>query len=228
MKRGEQEVAADVVRWLEAGGHDVYQEVEIPGGVVDIVTLFGPEIWCVEVKTTWRLDLLEQCIERQRFAHRCFAAVPLGKTQARRRSDYGHLFMRLNVGSLNVFPMDIGEAGQRVMVNRMPEVRCLFEHDEKIVRAALKPGHKTHAKAGSSTGGRFTSFRATCEGLAELVVAKPGITLMDAIAVLPHHYASNAGARAHLSHWIAAGKVGGVKIVRDGKRITLHPVLRAV
>src|SRR5262245_58406416 len=75
----EQSVAALVVEHLESIGADVYQEVVVPGGVADIVARVVAEIWIVEVKTGWSLELLEQCLGRKRQAHRVFAATVSGR-----------------------------------------------------------------------------------------------------------------------------------------------------
>jgi hypothetical protein len=101
-RTSEAEVAALVVAWLEEQGHDVYQEValgsSIGGGVADIVCLVGPqrEVWIVEVKAGWSLDLIEQCLDRRRRAHRVFAAVPHART------NHSAILRELGVGTFVV------------------------------------------------------------------------------------------------------------------------------
>ena len=82
--------------------------------------------------------------------------------------------------------------------------------------AKLRPEHKTHAKAGATTGGHWSPFRATCEQVAVEVARNPGIALKQVIANIRHHYATNAGARSSLATWIRAGKVARVRI-DDGR-----------
>lgn len=93
--------------------------------------------------------------------------------------------------------------------------------------AELQPEHKTHAKAGAiGAGGRWTPFRNTCEQLARIVRSQPGVTLKAAVDELKHHYASDAGARSSLAHWIERGKVPGVRLSRSHGThgsLVLHP-----
>ena len=221
----EQSVAARAVAFLEGCGHDVYQEVSVGGCVVDIVALVGPreEVWSVEVKTTWSLDLLEQCIDRRRFSHRVFAAIPTGRSNhARAFRHFGIGVMRVNVGGVDGY-------GERSV--QITDAATLVTHDcryGKQVRALLSDGHKTHAKAGApGAAGRWTEFRETCERLARVVQREPGITMKSAIDGFEHHYASDNGARSSLAHWVERGKVPGVRLERDGKALRLYPAVAA-
>lgn len=92
------------------------------------------------------------------------------------------------------------------------------------VRDYVRPGHKTHAKAGAKNGaGRFTKFQATADALSKLVAAKPGITAADAAREVEHHYASPSSARGSLVHWTAAGKVPGTIVASVGGRERFFP-----
>ncbi len=222
----EQQVGEIVVAWLEALGADVYQEVECPGGVADVVARVRAELWIVEVKTSFSLALLFQAMERRREAHRVYIAAPYSKNIR----DVIAICDELGIGVLEVKPPDpewnpdrhresrladyyaprVTERGNARRWNRKP-VRLASE-----LKPQLKPQHKTHAKAGAiGGGGRWTPFRDTCEQLARVVKAEPGITLKTAVDGIKHHYSSASSARGSLAKWIADGKVPGVTMKKS-------------
>lgn len=96
----EAELGAIVVAYLEAIGADVFQEVEVSGGVADIVARVRAELWIVEVKATLRLSLLTQALDRRRLAHRVFIAAP----RSRYMRDVAPMCAELGVGLLEVSP----------------------------------------------------------------------------------------------------------------------------
>jgi hypothetical protein len=221
MKYTEAEIAALVVAYLEECGHDVYQEVEVRGGIADIVCLVGAgrEVWDIEVKTGWSLDLLEQCVERKRVAHRVFAAVP------KARSNHAHLFRECGIGTFIVrmgdqFVPDRVELEGDWMPRRTSP-RPIFGRE---LRERLCEGHKTHAKAGApSAAGRYSPWRQTCDGVAHEVRQRPGATLKEILQAVKTHYASPAVARSSLAKWITKGVVPGVEgKIEDGK-LRLYP-----
>jgi hypothetical protein len=100
LKTTEQELAAVVVAWLEALDADVYQEVQVGGGVADIVARVGAEIWIVEVKTSLSLALIAQAMDRRRLAHRVLVAAPA--TRALR--DVLPILVEVGIGLLEITP----------------------------------------------------------------------------------------------------------------------------
>lgn len=220
----EQQVAEIVVAWLEAAGADVYQEVEVSGGVADIVARVAAELWIVEVKTSLSLALIAQGMERRRLAHRVYLAAP----RSRNLRDVGPVVEALGIGLLEVTPGDAGWETSRYDYGQ-PRVRVAIESrrwNSRPVDLAtrLRPEHKTHAKAGAvGAGGRWTPFRETCSLLARLVERQPGITLKEAIDSIKHHYSSKSSARTHLAQLIERGVVAGVEIRCSRGSIELHP-----
>ena len=207
----EADLAAVVVAWLEMLGADVYQEVELlPRGIrADIVAKVRAEIWIIETKTSVSLALIEQAMERRRFAHRVFIAAPTGRARA------GALVCaELGIGVLDVF---IGRSDYEPP--RVREVCPSRRWNSRPVKLAskLRPEHKTACPAGSPTGGHWTQFRATCEQLTRTVrdAGPDGLTIKEAIAS-KHHYASLAGARSSLAQWIREGRMPGVRL-EDGR-----------
>ena len=223
MKMTEQEAAALVVAYLEGIGLDVYQEVGIEGVVADIVALRGPEIWIVEVKTGWSLDLLDQLHEHKRRCrgHRLYAAVPMS------RNDWTNqrIFQECGFGTIIIRGENMDHYGPTKCETVAPRTTSKpLPHILKM----LHEGHKTHAKAGAiGAGGRWTPFRQTCETLASLVRERPGIFLAEAMRAITHHYSSDACARSSMAVWLMKGKIPGIKLVQEGRYLTLHPAEKA-
>lgn len=212
----EQSVGALVVQHLEAIGADVYQEVVVPGGVADIVARVVAEIWIVEIKTGWSLELLEQCLARKRQCHRVFAATVSG----RNFREHTALCEALGVGVFRVQP-DVTDEWDgheiRVKCEHMPP---RLTSKRLAIAGRLAPEHKTHAQAGAvGGGGRWTPWRATCEEIARFVALHPGATIKSVVDNIKHHYRTPSTARSSIATWVKAGKVPGVKCepAADGK-----------
>ncbi len=206
VKHTEADLAAVVVAWLQDSGATVYQEVEMAGGVADIVAKVGPEIWIIETKLHLSLALLVQAMERRRHAHRVFCAGPHTKTLR----DFEWLCREVGVGLLAVHVGKDNRWDHPRVIESAPSRR--WNTRPVALAGKLRPEHQTHAAAGTN-GGRWTPFRDTCEQLLAVVVRNPGVPLRDAVASIRDHYSSKAAARTHLAGWIAANKVPGVMIV---------------
>jgi hypothetical protein len=216
--RRQPEVAlgAAVVRWLDGLGWDVYQEVEGGPGRADVVavarTARPMRVWVIECKVTLGLALLEQAARWIGKAHYVSVASP-----ARRpRALVDEVLAWKGIGALRV-------ASERVAQPLRPQLRRAA--DTRPLLAALRPEHKLCAPAGSTAGGQFTPFRATCRALAALAREEPGIPFAEALRRVPTHYASKASARSSLRRWIREGIVPGVHLAQDpgSGRLRLHP-----
>lgn len=204
----EQQLAKVLVAHLQTLGADVYEEVEVSGGVADIVARVGAELWIIEVKASLSWALLAQGRERRRLAHRVYVAAPY----SRNLRDFAGLCEEMGVGLFLIRP---GAQWDPPTVRE--EVASRRWNTRPVDLAAkLRPEHKTHAKAGAaSAAGRWTPFRSTCEALLDVVSRQPGIKLKAAIEGIRHHYRSVSSARSSLATWIREGKVPGVQM-RDG------------
>lgn len=217
-RESEQAVAEVVVAWLEALGADVYQEVQVSGGVADIVARVRAEVWIVEVKTSLSLALITQAMERRRLAHRVFIAAPYTKHMR----EVMEVCSELGIGLLEVRTGDFDSTWNQPKVNERVRGRRWNTRPVDLA-AKLQPEHKTHAKAGAvGAGGRWTPFRNTCERLARIVENEPGITLKTAISKVDHHYSGTKSAVSSLAHLIERGKVDGVRAER-GNVLRLFP-----
>lgn len=215
MSVSEQQVAETVVAYLDALGADVYQEVEVAGGVADIVAKVRAEYWIVEVKTTFSLRLIYQAIDRRRLAHRVFVATPLT-----RRSRASEICDALGIG---LWDVTVGDAYCSPRIDELLHGRR-WNVGQVDLASQLQPEHKTHAKAGAiGAGGRWTPFRQTCEELARIVRLHPGITVKAAVAEIKHHYRSKASAISSLVHWVERGKIDGVRLDRTAPVLALQP-----
>jgi hypothetical protein len=211
----EQAIAEVVVAYLDALGADTYQEVEVVGGVADIVARVGAECWIVEVKTSLSLSLICQARARRRHAHRVLIAAP----PSRNMGEVRELCAELGVGLLEVCLGSPGWNGRSIYEGS--RVQCLVESRRWNTRpvkltAKLRPEHKTSAKAGTvSAAWRWTPFRSTCAQLAQIVQSSPGISLAKAVEQTQHHYATKRSAHASLAKWISEGAVPGVVAKRS-------------
>jgi hypothetical protein len=204
-------LAAVVVACLEHEGWDVFQEVESPAGLCDLVAVRGSLVWSVETKLAFGTAVVEQAHGRLRFAHLVSVATP-----RRRGSPVLEDYCRWQgIGWLQV--------DDPVALDRRPPEACVSEviapglhrRIEGALRAALRPEHKVMARAGTNRGGYFTRFKDTCSKVTAYVRAHPGTTFKGLLDGIETHYAHKGSARAHLAHWVEAGKVEGVRIERD-------------
>lgn len=211
MKRtvSEADVAAVVIGWLEARGYDVYQEVELTNGGIraDIVAKRGPELTIIETKTSASLALLYQAMERRRFAHRVYVAVPV---TAHAMID---ICKDLGIGVVRVY---VG-TGEKWDVSRCDEEVSSRRWNTRPLKLAIKlrPEHKTSAAAGFPTGGHWSRWRETCAQLERIVAREPGILLKAAMRQTSHHYSSGHVAVSSMLAHILKGRVAGV-YMRDG------------
>lgn len=213
----EEQIAEQIVLWLQSLDWTVYQEVQryAQGNVADIVATQDRLIWIIETKTTLGLDVMEQAYRWKHHAHFVSVGVP------DRRNNAGFklgILRHLGLGCLSVAEMFGGE--WQVKEETRPEL------NKRLVaglREKLRPEHQTWAKAGNNRSERYSPFKGTCRDVAEFVKQNPGTTLKQLIDSVPTHYQSTSTARSCLKHWIEAGKLDGVRLERDGKFIKLYP-----
>ena len=164
----------------------------------------------VETKQSLSLALICQAMERRRSARRVFVAAPY----TRHMNDVEMLCRELGIGLLQVSTAEPGYGSTPV------QERCesrRWNRKPVALAAELSPEHKTHARAGTSGGGRWTPFRNTAEQVSRIVRAQPGITLKAVIDQIRHHYASSSSARSTLAARIESGLIAGVRLDRSTK-----------
>jgi hypothetical protein len=197
-------LAAQVVSWLEGCGGDVYQEVTVPGVLArraDIVSVAsGGVVTVVECKLGLSWELLEQARAWTRHANMIWLAVPWAQMTNGRREAIRVVRTFYGFGLLEV------EAG---IVERLSPMHRARASDDLL--NALRPEHKTHAKAGTNRGGHVTTYAITVETLGKFVAENPGCSLVEAFAGgVKHHYRSDDQAEERLQKAIKQGLVEGV------------------
>lgn len=95
----ETELFKPVKDWLDEQGFEVYAEVPISGRV-DVVGKHNKLLVAVELKTQMNFDLLDQALERKKFFHYVYIAIPRRKKSVHR---FVSKFLReQGIGLLNV------------------------------------------------------------------------------------------------------------------------------
>lgn len=219
----EVELASHIIAHFKREGWEVYQEVPFYAWVADIVVTKGELVGVIECKQSYNFVVLEQAERWLKYAHQVWVATWTPRRGSSKGVHFGHKVAKMfGIGVVTVNP-------------RADEIRCreavtpatrldISEYQGQTLNQVLRPEHQNgYAKAGSNEGKRFTPFAATCKALRELVEAKPGLQLRDAVAQIKHHYSSNASAVSSLRHWIEKGKVKGIKLERQWRYAVLMP-----
>ncbi len=204
------DLAIPLIAWLDSHGFEVYQEVQVNGDTADIVAvLHGKLVHVIEVKTALSMAVLAQADRWRHYAHWRSVAVP-----HLRRNGAVHPFTMRICQDYGIGMFYIGrDISERIPPAFNRKVRA------DIVLKTLRPEHKTYAQAGSSNGRRWTPFAATCTSIARYVANHPGCDLKTLVGSIDTHYASKSCASHCISHWAQAGKVQGIRCVRDGKHL---------
>lgn len=223
----EAELAAVVVTYLQDLQWEVFQEVEAPGGRPDLVGRQGNRLVTVETKLVLSFDVVAQANHWKRYAHQSFIAVPATKGWSSGRALAYDVCRDRGIGVLVVDRVTTWPSGSRWPngseghVNE--EVPAAI--NRKILSSLGKnlcEEQKTYAAAGSALGGYYTPFKGTCAALLQAVKDWGPTPLRELIERVKHHYASHSSARNHLGHWIEKGKVPGLRIKRDGKKLIVQ------
>lgn len=231
----ETDIAKPVIDWLTERGWDVYQEVQVQSGlpVADIVAVLDMRIWVVECKTTLGLDLMAQAVHWQKWAHWVSVAIP--RRKQRRQSKANRLAHNmLGAWGVGVFEIqdDTAETSIRPHLCRWaapwwdgPNSRDRRWHlrDIRTLRESCCEEHKAFAVAGSSGGRHWSPWQDTCRQATRLVVAQPGLSLKELISGISHHYSSDSSARSSMAYWIREGRVRGIELRKEGRRVRLYP-----
>lgn len=210
----EADLGPPVIAWLRERHWDVYQEVVGPVGRADLVATCGPLVAVVELKKSLGLDVLEQGSRWREYAHLVWVAVPLAKCSDAQR-------FALKVAEwrgFGVLQCSVSDCRARE-VQGAPLRRRILDG----LRERLRPEQKTMLAAGSKGGGYYTEFRGTCNMLRDYARLHPGATMREAVQNIHHHYASGAGARAHLTALIERGVIEGLRLERAGKEWRVYP-----
>lgn len=206
VEESEVEIAKRVIQFFEERDWDVYQEVKFRGSTADIVVTNGLVVGVIEVKKTLSLHLLGQARHWRPYAHLVWVAVPTPRSRSAQSLDGGSWVCEaLGLGLIGVNKS-----------NAVEKVQPTFQRKVKVkaLREALRPEHKTFAKAGSRQGA-WTPYKSTCFELAQYVHANPGVILKDALKAIKHHYKKDSTARVCMAKNLERGIVPGLTIRRE-------------
>ncbi|CAG5001645.1 hypothetical protein DYBT9275_02711 [Dyadobacter sp. CECT 9275] len=190
--QSEQELAKDFIAFFQ--DQDMYFEVPVAGGIIDIVVKTDLIITAIEVKTCFNFAVLEQAIRNKRFAHYSYIAVPKGNKrwfQEQVCKDYG-------VGLLESWNGYVSEI-VRPKLNR------------KVVRISIEQYHK-ESVAGSQNE-RMTAFKNFVKQLQLMAIRYPaGIEFNDIFKTGYSHYSSVSSLKSCVSQYVSRGIITGIKI----------------
>lgn len=207
--RSEEQLAAVVVAWLRDQHWRVYQEVDTGAGRVDILAEQVGQLWAIECKTSFGLDVISQA---DRHRERCtFASAA---TPRQFVCDLGEVLCKLR----GVGVLFVTSDGVRELVAPRPNRRAPVTK----VLAKLEPEHETFCAAGTAGGGHWSPFKRTCRDVLAYVTAHPGCTVKALVDGVRHHYRDNSSARSNLPRWIEARKVPGVRLSRNGRELRVY------
>ena len=215
-KLSEIELAKPVVLYLKEHGWDVYQEVLIYGKIADIVATFGKLTWIIECKTSLSLKLLEQAYNWRGKANFISIAIPPLNSHPGGDCFVKDILVKNKIGLLSV-----SKYQEDVFEYIHPQLNRKVINIQKFI----KPEHKTWAEAGSQHG-YYTPFQRTKQNIEyEIKKHSNGILFKDFIKLTEHHYTSEATARSCLQKWIESGIIKGAKIVNQGNKLFIYPII---
>jgi len=212
--KSEAELAARVVNWLREDGWKVYQEVDGPGGIADIVAVKGTTTAVVECKLALNLTVLEQAARWIPYSYFSCIAVPhytygvpdgyrFGKTVAA-KFGLSVIQVQSKPSIITNYPPPRDERDRARQCQQKHGIcQAIWEqrpdgwnHAESLRRLSryLHDEQQTFAAAGSPTGKRWTPFKGTVQSFEAYVKAHPGCTIKEVCENAKHHWRTNGNA----------------------------------
>jgi hypothetical protein len=171
----------------------VWQEVD---GFFDIVAVKDATVWSIETKLVFGSQVLAQAYRRKQSGQVHFAsvAVPPGPSDRSVGVFLQRAAKETGIGLLRV-DMDPFRAEPLVKEQQQPRAhRDPRRASDLIAKLATMP--QDYAEAGTNEGGYWTRFKQFSTDLVAYVAANPHCTVASAIKNVPHHYRTDASARA--------------------------------
>jgi hypothetical protein len=150
--KSEEELAAEVARWLNDWGWDVYHEVRVyqGGERADIVAKNGLLLWVIECKRSLGLSVIAQAQQWKFWAHAVSVAVPSSRS-SKSRTLAEQICRGLGVGMIYVSPLDSEYEWARGKWGMIPPQLIRKPHPDRLM-AALSEGHKRFAPGNAKNG----------------------------------------------------------------------------
>lgn len=210
MKIKESDLAKQLIQSFNGTQYEIYQEVETPCGVADIV-LKSNFIWAIEVKTSLSLAVLAQARNNLRYFNFSSICVP----RPRKGFTNGAVFAREICENYGIGIFKVDQFGE---VN---EIKAKFQRKALTKRINLYEMCKTYAEAGNSDGKRWTPFNQTIFELRRYVEKNPGCKLRDALKHIKFHYVSISSACQSIPDLIGSGVIDTITMDMD-KRLNIN------
>lgn len=210
MKIKESDLAKQLIESFKGLQYDIYQEVETPCGVADIV-LKSNFIWAIEVKTSLSLAVLSQAKNNLKYFNFSSICVPRPKFGFTN----GAVFAREICKNYGIGIFAVEQFGE------INEVKAKFQRKAMTKRINLYEMCKTYAEAGNSDGRRWTPFNQTIFELRNYVLKNPNCKLRDALKHIKHHYVSISSACQSIPNLIGNGVIDIITMDQD-KRLNIN------
>ena len=223
----ESDLAPPLISYLTDLRWEVYQEVQCSyaGDIADLVARQGKLLWVIELKRSLSLEVIAQASIWRRYAHYASVAIPVRRTSrtSKGRQLAEQIVQERGIGILKVQGPESYQPEPSVVTHGVTDAKLNRQAWSDKLRDSLCEEQKTFAVAGNSEGKRWTPFQKTCREVLNVVTKKPGLCMKELVDAVDHHYASDSGARAHLSSWIQEGVVTGVEARREGRYLRIYP-----
>jgi hypothetical protein len=191
----EVELAKYIIESLIEAGYDIYQEVAVGDGVVDIVVKGHNFYWAIETKTSFSFDVLSQARRNIRYFNFSSIGVPGSSYWSKGRNFARDVAETYGIG--------IFEVNKHNIVHEV--LRAKFNRKAYISKINLLEEHKFYAEAGNAEGKYFTPFQDTKRNLIKYIQFHNGCSLKHAMNAIRHHYASLSSATNSMRQWIKDG-----------------------
>jgi len=203
----ETELAEQMIKILDDGDFEIFQEVQIYEGigspVVDIVAKQGNILWSIETKTSFSMDVLAQAFWNKRYFH--YSSVCIShKNDSKARQFAFRVASKFGIGVFVIWPDGASREIEKAKFNRKA-----FTSQIK-----LNEQQKTYAKAGNNNGSRWSPFQQTKENLIRYVTKNEGDRLSSLVAEISHHYNTPSTAAGCIRQWINNGVIKELRIDR--------------
>jgi len=200
----ESDLAKTLISSFDGSGYEIYQEVESPCGITDIVLKHANFIWAIEVKTSLSLSVLSQARNNLRYYN--FSSICLPRPK--KGFTNGAQFAREICENYGIGIFRINRYGE------VEEWKAKLQRKALTQKISLYEMQKTFAEAGNSEGMRWTPFKQTIKELNRYVSDNPGCKLKDALTHIKHHYSTLSSATNSLRQMINDGVIKTISIDR--------------
>lgn len=234
--KSESDFARLIVQYLQDEKWEVYQEVEGPSGIADIVATGGPRnslLWVIECKQSLNLTVMDQADRWRPYANMVSVGIPVDGRE-RSQFQFGKKCCELNgIGVMEVrdpstsriLASMTGEASRDKATQpvRQTIAPALFRKPLKGLAQLLRPQHKTYCEAGTAAGKRWTPFKETALAVRNYVWKHPGVDAHTLVKNIKHHYKQPVTAVVQLVDLAERGVIEGVRVERAYRKILFFP-----